>query len=194
MGLLDKLRFVSRMMSDRDVDELYRELKQGALRLATEPVMHWWFREAAFLHAHSLETAVEKGMKVGRNPRVEPGVIFMGHHLIEIGDDFVCSGPATIRAVAERIRIGDKVSIGPFAALIGANHGAKRSQPIQDQPQESREIVIGDDVWIGAGAVILPGARLGKGAVVAAGAVVSGEVPEMCVVAGMPAVKIKDRE
>jgi acetyltransferase-like isoleucine patch superfamily enzyme len=193
MRFLDKLRFVNRMMSDRDVDELYRELKQGALRLATEPVMHWWFREAAFLHAHSFEVAVEKGMTVGKDPRIEPGVILMGHHLISIGDHFVCSAGVNIRAVAARIVIGDKVSIGPYAALIGANHGVRPDTAIQDQPQESGEIVIGDDVWIAAGAVILPGVRIGKGAVVAAGAVVSSDVPEMTVVGGVPAARIRER-
>ncbi|HUT53882.1 MAG TPA: acyltransferase [bacterium] len=193
MGFLDKLRFVTRMMSDRDVDELYRELKQGALRMAAEPVMHWWFREAAFLHAHSFEAAVEKGMKVGKDPRIEPGVILMGHHLISIGDHFVCSAGVNIRAVNARIVIGNQVSIGPYAALIGANHGIKRGMAIQDQPQESGEIVIGDDVWIAAGAVILPGVHLGNGSVVAAGAVVSIDVPEMTVVAGVPAARIRER-
>jgi len=193
MGLMDKFLFVNKMMADPEIDELYRALKEGTLRVATEPVMQWWFREAAFLHAHSLEAAMDKGMKVGKNPKVEPGVIFMGHHLISIGDDFVCSSGATIRAVGSRITIGNKVNIGPFAAIIGANHGTKPGTPMQDQPQESHEVVIGDDVWIGAGAIILPGVEVGSGSVVGAGSVVSQDVLKMTIVAGIPAVKIKER-
>lgn len=193
MGLLDKLKFVARMMADPDVDELYRDLKESRLTLLSDPALQWWRKEAAFLHAHSLEQAVANGMKTGRDPKVEPGVIFMGHDLITIGDDFVCSFGATIRAVSAPIRIGSKVNVGSFAAVIGANHGIGSDTSIQEQPQESAEVVIGDDVWIGAGAIILPGVEIGDGAVVAAGSVVTRDVPEMVVVAGVPAEKVKER-
>ena len=193
MGIFDKFKFVARMMADPEVDELYRELKEGRLKLASEPAMQWWLREAAFLHAHSLEKAVEAGMKVGKDPEVEPCVIFMGAKLITVGDHFTCSFGATFRAVDEKIVIGNKVNVGPLAAVIGADHGTGPGTPMQDQPHRSAEVVIGDDVWIGAGSIVLPGVRIGSGAVVGAGSVVKDDVPEMAIVAGVPAVKIKDR-
>jgi acetyltransferase-like isoleucine patch superfamily enzyme len=193
MGIFKKFKFVARMMADPEVDELYRSLKEGRLRPASEPAMQWWLREAAFLHAHSLEKAVEAGMKVGEDPRVEPCVLFMGAKLITIGDQFTCSFGATFRAVAEKIVIGNKVNVGPLAAVIGADHGTEPGAPMREQPHKSAEVVIGDDVWIGAGAVVLPGVRVGSGSIVAAGSVVKDDVPEMAIVAGVPAVKIKDR-
>ncbi len=59
-------------------------------------------------------------------------------------------------------------------------------------PIDDRPITICDDVWIGANAVILPGVTIGEQSVVAAGAVVNRDVPPRCVVAGVPARKIKD--
>lgn len=194
MAFLRKIKFVARLMSDPEVDRIFRELKEGRLWLSDEKSLSWWQREASFLHAHSLAGACENGMQVGKNPRVEACVVFTGHRHIKIGDDFVCSFGATIRAVDSPILIGDKVSIGPLACIIGANHGIARGAPIQDQPQQSEEVMIGDDVWIGAGAVVLPGARLESGSVVAAGSVVSGVVSSMSVVAGVPAQKVRERE
>ena len=91
MSWLKKLGLVTRLMKDPELDRIYRELKEGRLWLSTEPSLRWWQEEAAFYHAHSFAQAVKNGMKVGQNPKLEAGVIFMGHHLIEIGDDFVCS-------------------------------------------------------------------------------------------------------
>jgi acetyltransferase-like isoleucine patch superfamily enzyme len=191
MGLLGKLRFVSRLMADPDLDRLYRDLKEG--RLFTDPALDWWREEAAFLQAHSLRAAIANGMTVGRNPKVEPAVIFMGAPLIAIGDDFVASFGATIRAVDAPIRIGNQVNLGPLSAIIGANHGLEPGTPIQQQPHRSLPVAIGDDVWIGAGAIVLPGVTIGAGAVVAAGAVVTTNVPPLAIVAGVPAAPIGSR-
>ncbi len=193
MAFLEKLKFVARMMGDPEVDRLYRELKEGRLWLAEEKSLSWWQREASFMYAHSLEKARENGMKVGKDPKVEPCVIFMGHELISIGDAFVCSFGATIRAVDSPVFIGNKVSMGPLSCIIGANHGIASGAPIQDQPHESEQVIVEDDVWIGSGAIVLPGSRLGKGTVVAAGSVVSDTVGPMSVVAGVPARKVRER-
>lgn len=187
MGVMAKLKFVARMMADPEVDRIYRELKEGRIWLSSQPSLQWWQREAAFLHSHSIERAMENGMRVGRNPKVEPCVTFMGHDRITIGDDFTCSFGATFRAVDAAIDIGHKVNVGPFAAVIGANHGTDPNTPIKDQPHQSAPVRIGDDVWIGAGAIVLPGVSVGRGAVIAAGSVVTADLPEMAVAAGVPA-------
>jgi len=193
MGLIDKFRFVARMMADPEVDRLYRALKGGDLDAALSTEMAWWRREAAFLYAHSIEGAIEAGMKVGEDCEVEPGVIFMGAKLITIGDVFTCSFGATFRAVDAEIRIGDKVNVGPLAGVIGANHGTEPGTPMQDQPSQSAPVIIGDDVWIGASAIVLPGVTVGDGAIVAAGAVVTEDVPAAAIVAGVPAKVVGER-
>jgi len=78
MGIFEKLKFITRMMADPEVDKIYKELKEGRLWLSAQPALQFWQKEAAFLHAHSIEKAIENGMTVGKDPKVEPGVIFMG--------------------------------------------------------------------------------------------------------------------
>lgn len=94
-----------------------------------------------------------------------------------------------------RLVIGAHCLISQFFTLITHNHGIAQGALIQDQPvdQSPRDVIIGDDVWIGAGAVLLPGARIGAGAVIAAGAVVRASVPENEIWAGVPARRVGDR-
>lgn len=87
------------------------------------------------------------------------------------------------------LTIGDDVMIGPKVTLVTAGHPvspAERRQGIVMKP-----IVIGNNVWIGAAATILPGVTIGDGAVVAAGAVVSRDVPANTMAAGVPARVLK---
>jgi maltose O-acetyltransferase len=81
------------------------------------------------------------------------------------------------------IVIGDNVSVSPEVAILTTQHDYKSGE----FPLESRDVVIEDHVWIGMRATILPGTTIGRGAVVAAGAVASGKVPPLTVVAGIPA-------
>jgi acetyltransferase-like isoleucine patch superfamily enzyme len=92
------------------------------------------------------------------------------------------------------LTIGNMVRIAPFVMMIPANHGTVlNGVPMMLQAETRNGISIGDDVWIGAHAVILDGVVIGEGAVVAAGAVVAESVPPNSVVAGIPARIIKLR-
>jgi acetyltransferase-like isoleucine patch superfamily enzyme len=193
MGILDKMKFFKRLMDDPELDRLYKQLKERKSDPELIDLENALIRWAGFLHNHSLEYGVRHGMKVGKDPAVEPLVVFTGFEHIEIGDDFVASSFATVRAVDAKIRIGNKVSLGPAAALIGANHGIEPGTPHQDQPQKSAEIVIEDDVWIGAHSIILPGVKIRKGSVIAAGSVVLEDVPENSVAGGVPAKVLRTR-
>ena len=77
--------------------------------------------------------------------------------------------------------------------IVASNHGMAAEELIVRQPWSRGDVSIGDDVWIGAGAVILPGVWIGRGAVVAAGAVVRQDVEEYAIVAGVPARVIGSR-
>lgn len=87
------------------------------------------------------------------------------------------------------VRIGDRVVISQDAYLCGGTH----DYSVPSYPLLRKPIVIEDDVWIGAGAFLGPGVRIGRGSVVGARAVVTRDVPSWKVVAGNPARIIKDR-
>jgi acetyltransferase-like isoleucine patch superfamily enzyme len=87
-----------------------------------------------------------------------------------------------------RIVIGAHCPIGPGVVMRTANHRFSRVDiKIQDQGHDLADIVIEDDCWIGANAVILGGVHIGRGAIVGAGAVVTKDVPSMAIAVGVPA-------
>lgn len=92
------------------------------------------------------------------------------------------------------IRIGAHCLIGPKVLFRTANHRFDRlDQLIQQQGHDCSDIVIEDDCWTGANAIILPGVRTGRGAVIGAGAVLIKVIPELGVAVGVPARVIKYR-
>lgn len=90
------------------------------------------------------------------------------------------------------ITIGDYVICEPFVAVINDNHNFKKEQLIRDQKLESKDILDGNDVWIGARVIIQTGTKIGDGAVFAVGAVVTKDLNSFTIVGGVPAKKIKD--
>ncbi len=102
---------------------------------------------------------------------------------INSGIRFACPPPA-------QITIGQKVMIGPQCFFETMNHSLTYNAD-GSRPGTSCSIVVEDYVWIGARVTVLPGVTIGKGSVVAAGAVVTQDVPPHCVVAGVPARFIK---
>lgn len=89
------------------------------------------------------------------------------------------------------IYIGDRALIGHNVVLATLNHSL---EPAKRSSLEPAPIYIEEDAWIGSGAIVLPGVRIGRGSVVAAGAVVTKDVPAMTVVGGVPAKPIKHIE
>ncbi len=87
---------------------------------------------------------------------------------------------------SNRISIGDYVMIGPNVMIITPNH-SRDPEGRRNVGTISKPVAIEDDVWIGAGAIILPGVRIGRGAIVGAGAVVTKDVPAGATVVGNPA-------
>jgi acetyltransferase-like isoleucine patch superfamily enzyme len=96
--------------------------------------------------------------------------------------------------ISGKVQCGDGVRIASHVSLVGFNHGYDDPDtPIYLQKHETLGITIGDDVWIGANAVVVDGVTIGRGAVIAAGAVVSKDVPEMAIVGGVPAKVLRYR-
>ncbi|GAB6038000.1 DapH/DapD/GlmU-related protein [Fundidesulfovibrio butyratiphilus] len=91
------------------------------------------------------------------------------------------------------LTLGREVLVGPGAVLVTGDHDfADPSVSAADRAYTGRPIRVGDNVWIGAGAVVLGGADIGQGSVVAAGAVVTGRVDPYTVVGGVPAKVLKN--
>lgn len=99
-----------------------------------------------------------------------------------------------ISASEAGVRIGDCCMIGPNATIAGNNYRYDRLDlPVMDQPKTSRGITIESDVWVGAGAVVLDGAFIESGVIIAPNAVVSGRIPRNSIVQGNPAKVIFTR-
>jgi serine acetyltransferase len=111
-----------------------------------------------------------------------------GEPIITIGDR--CMLGKGIGIVGhERVEIGDDIWTGHYVYVTDQNHGYEDLElPIGVQMWKNEPVSIGDGCWLGHGSVVLPGSRIGRHVVIAAGAVVAGlEVPDRCVVAGVPA-------
>ena len=134
----------------------------------------------------------------GINARIEPGAIIREE--VSIGDNAVIMmgailnigavvGPGTMidmgAVLGGRATVGSRCHVGAGAVLAGVI-----------EPASATPVIVEDDVLIGANAVVIEGVRIGRGAVVAAGAVVVNDVPENAVVAGCPArvIKMKDEK
>ena len=115
------------------------------------------------------------------------------HGPITLGNDVSVNAGARLDGGRKGLLVGDGTRIASGAALYAFDHGLRPDRDLKDQPVRSRGIRIGRDVWIGANAGITDGVVIGDHAVVAMGAVVTREVAEWAIVAGVPATVIGDR-
>ena len=129
---------------------------------------------------------------VGKNPNVLPGFRCDNGLNIHVGDEFLANYNVTILDISP-VTMGDNVWIAPNALITTINH------PISPKGRRqhlgiSKPVKIGNDVWIGGNATILPGVTIGSNVVVAAGAVVTHDVPDNVIVGGVPAKVIREIE
>lgn len=131
--------------------------------------------------------------KCGSNLRVMPGFIVKFPKNLFIGSNVFINRNVFITA-RDNIYIGNDVLIGQNTVINSGNHQfADTNVPINMQGHSSDKIYIGNDVWIGANCTILKGVKIGDGAVVGAGSVVTKDVEPYTIVGGVPAKKIKNR-
>jgi acetyltransferase-like isoleucine patch superfamily enzyme len=104
-------------------------------------------------------------------------------------------GPYNYIGCSGKITIGNNVMLAPRVSIYAENHVFDHPEIlIRDQGVEKKEVIIEDDCWIAANSILLAGVTIGKGSVVAAGSVVTENVPPYSVVAGVPAKWIKSRK
>lgn len=111
---------------------------------------------------------------------------------MEIGESTALNSGIMVNAdVGGKIRIGKYVLIGPNVVFRASNHiFENKNMPIRKQGHNSGYILIGDDVWVGENAVILPNVKVGTGAVIAAGSVVTKNITPFTIAGGVPAKQI----
>jgi len=142
-------------------------------------------------------------LHVSRRGRIEFGrFVWLGHGskirchegVVQIGAKTVLGQECTISAY-RRVRIGEQCVIADRAMFIDFDHGVVEvERPIRAQGIYTRDVEVGSNVWIGYGACILRGVRVGDNSIVGTNAVVTRDVPANAVVAGIPARVIRMRE
>ena len=144
----------------------------SSVRMDTPPYRRFWLGRRSVIESYCCINNAVGDVTIGDYTRI-------GIHCTVIGP--VC--------------IGNHVNLAQGITVTALNHNfADTNRRIDEQGISTKPVVIGDDVWIGANAVILPGVTIGRHVVVAAGAVVTKDVPDSCVVAGIPAKVVKKLE
>jgi acetyltransferase-like isoleucine patch superfamily enzyme len=114
---------------------------------------------------------------------------------ISIGNNTCIHPRGQINAYKSSIEIGSGVEIAPNCAFYSYDHSVEAGKNISEQPLKTKgNIVVDDHAWLGVGVIVLSGVRIGKGAVVGAGSVVTHDIPDGGVAVGVPARFIKMRD
>ena len=159
----------------------------------------WWARGVSLSPQAIIRLGQHSQLAIGRDSVIGP------YTLLDLSNDPLAATPVestlqigrrvminefnNIRAAGGSITIGDDCLISQYVSIVASNHSLDRARPMRDQPWDTHHtgVHIGNDVWIGAQAVILPGVTIHTGSVIAAGAVVNSDIPEYAIAAGVPA-------
>jgi acetyltransferase-like isoleucine patch superfamily enzyme len=189
------LRFLAhnRMLTPKYARLLGRYLRR---RFFTRAGRRWRTNGLLFF-GRGLELQIAPGARVefGRFVWIGDGTKIRCHEgRVEIGAKTVIGQECTISAY-QRVRIGEQCVIADRAMFIDFDHGVVEvERPIRSQGIYKRDVEVGSNVWIGYGACILRGVRVGDNSIVGTNSVVTKDVPANAVVAGIPARVIRMRE
>lgn len=145
-------------------------------------------RKLRMLYFQAALASLGPGSKIAGGVRIDhPENVWLGQGCF-VGERCILYG-------YDKITIGDNVLIAPDVLMITRNHVfSDIAVPIREQGYRQAPITIEDGVWIGFRAIVLPGITIGRGAIIAAGAVVTNDVPAYAIAGGVPARLIKRRE
>lgn len=131
----------------------------------------------------------------GQNIKIHPGIRYRAVQKINCGSN-VRLGADNFYNAGGGLTIGDNAILGPGVKIWTANHRYDSAEtPISDQGMVYRSVSIGEDVWLGSNAFVMPGTELGPGCIVAAGAIVNAKkYPPYSILAGNPARVIGNRQ
>jgi maltose O-acetyltransferase len=133
------------------------------------------------------------GMKIGKGSTIHMWASFFQPKNIEIGEDTIVGDHAFLDGRA-KLKIGNHVDIASGVMIYNSEHNINENDFAVIEKVIEEPVEIGDYCFIGPRVTILPGVKIGKGAVVAAGAVVTKDVPDFAIVGGVPAKMIGERQ
>jgi len=148
---------------------------------------HWIGRIPSRALRHAFLARALGGL--GKGSGVQLDCRFLNLRKVSLGERNVINFGCLFDGRKYPIRTGSDVSIGPEAAILTLGHDPQSP----DFADRGGDVIIGDRVWIGYRAIILPGVTIGEGAVVGAGAVVTKDVEPFTIVGGNPAGRIRER-
>lgn len=156
--------------------------------------------KGVYLDTHVYLHACPDGITIGAGTTIMHGATLhvfnfrdLPHAGIAIGENCFLGEFTVIRGQGG-VTVGNKVYTGPMVQILAVNHVFQDPDtPIADQGITAQGIVIEDDVWLAAGAIVLDGVRVGRGSVVGAGSVVTRDLPPYSIAVGSPAKVIRDR-
>lgn len=135
-------------------------------------------------------------INVGKHTKLHPTVILREAQRISIGHDCLINHNNVLQGGKKDavIQIGNYVHTGANVMMFAFNHSFDRIDiPSIKQNYYDGSIIIEDDVWIGAGSIILAGVHIGKGVIIGAGSVVNKDIPDYAIAVGVPAKVVKFR-
>jgi len=156
----------------------------------------------SYLHAfrllhyyHYSHVQAKRKLTIGSGSGLSPNVSLRHGERITIGHDchigercYLWAGPET-----GRITLGNHVSLAPEVFITASDYSFQAGVPFRQQPKRERDVVIGDDVWLGTRVTVTAGVTIGNGCIVGAGAVVTKDLPAGCIAVGVPAKPIAQR-
>lgn len=158
------------------------------------------FRVFEFISDTMISYFYKKSMKsCGKNVKIKPSTsVYFGLENLTIGNDVIIPRYSHIFCTDAPLKIGNKVIFGPSPTIVTGNHridvvGKYIFDSEEKLPENDEEVIIEDDVWVGANVTILKGVIIGRGSVVAAGAVVNKIFPPYSIIGGVPSKVIKFR-
>lgn len=169
----------------------------GGVRRALRPSL--WLHLLRLANAAGYAHADQRAaMSAGPGLAMAPSVSLRNGERVECGREVHVGERCSLWAgdTTGRIVLGDNALLAPEVFITASNYGTRwgTGVPIMHQPKVEADVLIGADAWLGARVTVLPGVNIGQGAVVAAGAVVTRDLPPGCVAGGVPARVIGWRE
>ncbi len=182
--------------------ELLRDLRERQQHLQTLDEIRLAFPSCKLKSNVVLIGYSAPRLQMGKGVIISEGTVLAfgddqnGYGKLAVADGTWIGQYNNIRMGGGDVVIGAGCLISQFCTLVASGHGTDRSRPIQQQrpPEHRRGVRLGDDVWLGAGVTVTPGITVGTGAIIGAGSVVTKDIPDYEIWAGVPAKKIGERQ
>lgn len=149
-------------------------------------VQRFFFKLGALIHDAESAWTRSTLRSCGSSVTIDRRVFIWGAQQLDMGNHVEINGYTAIYA-AGGVRINDNVLIGANCVITSVSHAADAIDPHERHQVTFAPVELKDNCWLGAGSVVLPGVTIGKNSIVAAGSVVTKDIPDNCICAGAPA-------